>query len=266
VAGDESSAPQPEFTAEVDAFLRSMVTPSRRPEPRVADRLTSVERHQIPSGDGVIAAWRLGADPAVLLIHGWQDNHSLWSPLIESLADHGRSVIAFDMPAHGFSDGERGLNPEAIDAVWAVSSALGPVDAVVGHSSGAGIAGLAVHEGLGVDRAVLIAPPLRADNRFARYAERLRVSADVASAAQAAYLARLGPERGSFDLRTALPTLDVHLLLVHSVDDEHMPFVDSQDVAARLRNGGLLAVDGLSHRRTARDPHVVSRITDFVAR
>ena len=174
----------------------------------MAERLATVERRLVPADDGSLAAWRLGTGPAVLLVHGWEDNHSLWAPLIDVLADRGRSLVAFDMPAHGYSDGEWGLNPQAVDAVLAVGTALGPVDAMVAHSSGAAVAALAISEGLAVDRAVFIAPPLRADNRWLRYAERLGVSEDVALAAKANYDERLGPTRAAFDLRTALPTLD----------------------------------------------------------
>ena len=261
----EPGASGPEFAAQVDAFLLAMGTPSRQPEPRLAERFASVELQRVPSDGGALAAWRLGADSAVLLVHGWEDNHSLWSPLIESLAQRGRSVVAFDMPAHGYSEGEWGLNPEAVDAVFAVSNALGPIDAVVGHSSGAGVVALALTEGLCVDRVVLIAPPLRGDDRFQRYAQRLGVPRDVAAAAKAFYEKRLGRERAAFDPRAALQRLDVRLLLIHSVDDERMPFSDSLEVAAQLHDGELFAVEGLTHRRTARDLEVVERVSDFVS-
>ncbi len=159
----------------------------------------------------------------MLLIHGWEDDNSLWSPLIDALTERDRSLVAFDMPAHGFSDGEWGLHPQAGDAVLAVAAALGPIDAVVGHSSGAAIAALALREGLAVERAVFVAPPLRAANRWLRVADRLGYSRDVAAAAQATYEERIGRARAGFDLRTELPTLDVDLLVVHSVDDERMP-------------------------------------------
>jgi pimeloyl-ACP methyl ester carboxylesterase len=257
-------ASRPDFDTAVDAFLLSIVKPSRRPEPRMAERLVSVEQHRVRSHGGMVSAWRLGADPAVLLIHGWEDNHSLWSPLIDSLADRGRSVIAVDMPAHGFSDGEWGLHPEAIDAVQAVSTALGPVDAVVAHSSGAGVAALAIMEGLPADRAVLIAPPLRGDDRFLRYAKRQGVPEDVAAAARAIYHERVGRDRAAMDLRAALPLLDVNLLLVHSTDDERMRFVDSREIVSLCPRADFFAVHGLAHRKTARDPEVVTRITGFV--
>lgn len=114
------------------------------------------------------------------------------------------------------------------------------------------------------DRAVLIAPPFRTSNRWLRYAERLEVPEDIAFAAQQIYEERIGPDRAAFDVRAALRRLDVDLLLIHSADDERASLSDSQDVVALCRRAELLVVEGLSHRRTARDPEVVARIADFV--
>jgi pimeloyl-ACP methyl ester carboxylesterase len=218
----------------------------------------------IPTADGAIAAWRVGPGPAVLLVHGWEDDNSLWAPLIDALGASGRSLVVLDMPAHGFSEGEWGLNPQAIDAVLAVSDALGPIDAVVAHSSGGGVAMLALHEGLAVDRAVLIAPPLRSDNRWERYAERLGQPPEIAARAQEVYLEWNGSARADFVVRTALPTFEVDLLVIHSVDDERMPFGDSEAAVRACRRAELLRVEGLNHRRTARDPAVVETIASFL--
>jgi alpha-beta hydrolase superfamily lysophospholipase len=142
---------------------------------------------------------------------------------------------------------------------------MGPIDAVVAHSFAAGGVLLAMSEGgLAVDRMVLLAPPLRAGNRWLRYAERLGVSEEVAFAAQAIYEERIGPARASFDFRAELTDLDVALLVVHSVDDERFPLGASQEFVPKCRRGELVVVDGLSHRKTARDPDVVARVADFV--
>jgi pimeloyl-ACP methyl ester carboxylesterase len=258
-------ATEPEFAKMVQELLRVNGVPSRRNEPRLAPRLVAVERQSVGFGDGSVAAWRLGDGDAVLLVHGWGDDHSLWAPLIDALAERGRSLVAFDMPAHGYSDGEWGLHPQAGDAILAVAGELGPIDAVVGHSAGASIAGLALREGLAADRLALVAPPLGGGNRWLRIAERLGYSQDVAAAAQATYEEGISRTRVEFDLRTELPSLDVDLLVVHSLDDERMPFSDSRDVVTRCRRAELLAVSGVNHRRTARDPDVVARITDFVS-
>jgi pimeloyl-ACP methyl ester carboxylesterase len=46
------------------------------------------------------------------------------APAIDALVERGRSLVAFDMPAHGYSEGEWGLNPAAVDAVFAVKDSL----------------------------------------------------------------------------------------------------------------------------------------------
>jgi pimeloyl-ACP methyl ester carboxylesterase len=218
----------------------------------------------VPSEHGVLAAWRLGDGPAVLLVHGWEDDNSLWAPLIDALVERGRALVVFDLPAHGYSEGEWGLGPQAADGVASVAADVGPIDAIVAHSFGAGGAMLAMSEGLVVGRVVLIAPPLRTSNRWLRYAERLGVSEAVAFEAQSIYEERIGPARASYDFRAELAELDVYLLVIHSADDERAALSDSQEVVPTCRRAELVVVDGLSHRRTARDPEVVARIADFV--
>jgi pimeloyl-ACP methyl ester carboxylesterase len=83
--------------------------------------------------------------------------------MIATLVDRGHAVVVFDLPAHGYSDGEWGLGFEAADAARAVAETLGPIEAIVAHSMGASAAGLAVAG----CRGALIAP-LRGGNRWRR--------------------------------------------------------------------------------------------------
>ena len=255
---------EPDFDAAVQAFLRANVVPRRLREARVAEKLGAVDPVRVPSRWGELAAWRLGTGPAVLLVHGWEDDNSLWSPLIDELASRQRALVAFDLPGHGASGGEWGLGWESADGMRAVAAALGPVDAVVAHSFGAGSALAAINEGLDVERAVLIAPPLGRGNRWRRYAERLGVSDDVAAAAQRIYEDAVGPHRVALDTSDIARTLAIDLLFVHSRDDERNPFDKATQIVPLSRRAELFAVDGLNHRRTARDPDVVRRIAEFV--
>src|SRR5207244_10333595 len=72
-------------------------------------------------------------------------------------------------------------------AITAVADAPGPIDAVVAHSAGCGMAVAAIGEGWMVKRGALIAPPLRESDRWRRYADKLAVSEEIALAAKAAY-------------------------------------------------------------------------------
>jgi pimeloyl-ACP methyl ester carboxylesterase len=258
------------FDEAVDDFMRAYAVPRRLREPRVADRLKDVERADVRCKHGCVAAWRLGEGPAVLLVHGYEDDNSLWSPLIDVLADAGRAVVAFDAPAHGASEGEWGLGWETADAIHAVREALGPVDAVVAHSVGCGGVLGAMTEGFEVDRAVFVAPtPLGikatgTNDRWHRYADRLGTPEDVVLAARAHYEESIGPTRAAFDGQGALASIGAELLVVHSTDDERMAYEGACSVVEAASSATLVTVHGLTHRSTARDPEVVRQIAAFL--
>ena len=256
---------EPGFDEAVQEFLHAYAVPRRLRDPRIADRLSTVEPTVVPTRWGDLSAWRLGSGPAVLLVHGWEDDNSLWSPLIDELDQRGRALVAFDLPGHGVSGGDWGVSFEGSDGIVAVSDVLGPIDAVVAHSAGCGYTAGAVGEGWAVARAAFISPPLTAGDRWQRYAQKLGVSEEVAFAAQAIYDAAHGPARAAWHPRTAYPALDVDLLVVQSRDDERNSVTDAQEVIPLKPRARLVLVDGLTHRRAARDPDVINLVADFVA-
>ena len=254
------------FDEMVQALLDRVSKPRRRGTPQVAAPLAGIDLVMIPTPHGKVAAWRAGTGPATLLVHGWQDDSSLWSPLMTALGEASHSFVAFDLPAHGFSEGERGLTFEVADALHAVATALGPVQSLVAHSFASGASALAVSEGLPISRMVLIAPPLwpASASRFHRVADRLGYPVEVAERARADYLATTTPARAGYNVRTRLQELDIELLLVSSVDDERMAVDDARSLAPQLRRGALFELRGLDHRESARDPRVVYRILEFI--
>jgi pimeloyl-ACP methyl ester carboxylesterase len=80
--------------------------------------------------------------PAVVLVHGAIDDHSVWALQSRSLAHHGCAVLAVDLPGHGRSEGPALASVEdAADWLLALLAAAGIESAVlVGHSMGSLIA------------------------------------------------------------------------------------------------------------------------------
>jgi pimeloyl-ACP methyl ester carboxylesterase len=252
---------------DIDAFLRAMITPRRRQPPRLAGCLDGIDKRLVPTQFGRVAAWRIGEGPATLLVHGWEDDNSLWNEQILALRQRDHAAIAFDLPAHGFSEGDWGMAWEAADAARAVAEALGPVDGIIGHSMGAGSAAAAVMQGLQVKCCVLVAGayPERGPNRWRRNAERQGLPLETADAAKRIYEECVGPQRASqFNLREQLADLNCAVLLVHSSADAHMPVGGAEAAATLHPQVKLLRVDGLSHRETARDHEACAEIADFV--
>jgi pimeloyl-ACP methyl ester carboxylesterase len=82
------------------------------------------------------------ARPVIALIHGAQHDHSVWILQSRWLAHHGWSVLAFDLPGHGRSEGPP-LPDIGSMAAWtlrAIAAAGVHRAAIAGHSMGSLIA------------------------------------------------------------------------------------------------------------------------------
>ena len=80
--------------------------------------------------------------PVVAFVHGAQHDHSVWILQSRWLAHHGHSVLAFDLPGHGRSEGPA-LPDVGTMADWvvrALAAAGASRAAIVGHSMGSLIA------------------------------------------------------------------------------------------------------------------------------
>ena len=138
------------------------------------------------------------ARPAVVLLHGALNDHSVWSLPARYLAHHGWAVLAPDQPGHGQSPGPALASVEAL-ADWAVGClAAAGVEraALVGHSLGSLVA-LEAAARLG-DRAtalVLVATafPMAVPAELLRLAEEapLRAIDRVNATAHSTFAARL---------------------------------------------------------------------------
>ncbi len=253
-----------------ERLLQAMLAaPRRRKVPRVAEPLRQIEMQELVGPQGRIAAWRLdagggGERPAVLLVHGFEDDNALWTPLIDALAARGRAIVVFDLPGHGLSEGDNGFPPAGAEAIIAVAKALGPIDAVVAHSIGCWAAALAISEGLSADRLVLMAASFgSAQERWRRAALKLDFPAEIGDRALALHHQRLGPAHPD-ELDDLLQALTKPMLLIHSHDDDRAPFEAALQAAANCANAELLALDGAGHRETAQHRDAIAAAILFL--
>ncbi|MBI1251724.1 MAG: alpha/beta fold hydrolase [Alphaproteobacteria bacterium] len=250
-----------EWTAET--FMQFVMTPRRRARPRVAEPLRGAADFDIDTPTGKIAAWRLGEGPAILCVHGWEDDNALWGPFIDTCAQIGRAAVALDLPAHGFSEGEWCPAPDAASAIRAVADALGPIDALVAHSFGGPASVMAMTEGLEVKRAAFIACPLGRMRRWKRIGRELGVSDEIIEAARALYAQSFGA-RANIDVAEFAPSMRAQALYVHSADDEQVELSNSREAAAAWPGAELLVVDDLGHRLIAQEPAIIDRVVMFL--
>jgi len=217
------------------------------------------------TGEGPeLAVWDWGDGRTVLLVHGWNGNGAQLSGFVAPLLRAGFYVAAPDLPAHGDSGGSRTNVVEMADALLRVGRRVGPIHAVIAHSLGAAAAVIAMAEGLGAERAVLIAPP----TNLPRYAHGFARMIGLSAPSAAGFVGRIGKllgERGALDLPRLARSQRARTLVLHDPDDREVPFADARALAEAWPGADLSTLPGVGHSRALRHPEVIARAVAFVA-
>ncbi len=210
-----------------------------------------------------VYAW--GSGPPVVFMHGWSGRGTNFYHFIEKLNEKGFQVIAFDAPAHGFSEGTRTSFVEFVECLKQTEKEYGEFAGYVGHSLGGMGVYLWAYQKHSTKPVVMIGSPAEETDIFRTFFRRLNLSGDSIPK-----LRTWVEKMTGFDFDNQLPLYDKplvdgsKLLLIHDEDDKDC---DSQDaVKLNQTNPGssLLITKGLGHIHILKDPGVIDRVVDFI--
>jgi pimeloyl-ACP methyl ester carboxylesterase len=240
------------------------ITPrSRRRIFRQVDTSVPCVREQIPFEGGQISIRSWGNGEIVLLVHGWSGNQSDMFDFVPFITQKGFRAVTFDLPAHGESSGKTASLDHMAAGIIAVGTHLGGVHGVIAHSVGCAATSIAISKGaLNPARATLLGPP-ESYEQFARQYGRARGldEAGVDSMIQALKDDGIRVALFSSEL---VAKFDFPGLIVHSVDDDIIPFAVGQHVARSWPGCRLIEVDQLGHRGILKDHNVVNLVSEFI--
>lgn len=244
---------------------------------RAQKRLDRGEAFSVRHPGGTLQAYRFRGSEGVpksgtvILVHGWMGRAASMAGFIRPLTAEGFDVVCFDLPAHGQSQGRQTNGLIGAAALQAVASEVGPVEALVGHSFGGLVIGLAVEgrppmrSALDVERIALIAAP----NAFTEFTGRFGRRIGLGPRAQTIFekaLAKIGGRKLSeFDGNRIYGEIHRPILVVHSRDDEDISFEQGAAYQALGGHVTLLPADGLGHRQILYAPSTIRAVRDFVA-
>jgi pimeloyl-ACP methyl ester carboxylesterase len=236
-------------------------------------RLSSRQREIAKKGDRfeldvngkTVRGWRWGEGPMVYLLHGWGGSGLQLSEFVEPLTSSGYSVIAWDQPAHGDSDGKTTNLIELVMTFKAVIEKQGKPSSVIGHSMGAVVAlnmQRAVEDSF---RFVLLAPPYDMEEELRRFAV---VNIGVHEKLFETTMRRLEEE---FKIRvkdlSPVSTASIHdseTLILHDVNDRVTPFKQAEMLREKMKNVTLVKTTGLGHNRILFDRPTIESAVKFI--
>jgi dienelactone hydrolase len=221
-------------------------------------------RRDVRFGGAQLATWRWGEGPAVLLVHGWGGHAGRLSRFVDPLTKAGFSVIAFDAPGHGVSQGKGCSVSDLIGAVLAVAEDAGNVVGVVGHSLGAAACVLAIRERLRVRAAVLLAPLSDPEKYAGRFGSICGMPRPVCESMKVRLAARHGVAWEKLRLAVPAPSAAASLLIFHDHGDAKVPLRDGRAIAASWPGANLVTTRGLGHHKILRSAEVIGGTVSFL--
>jgi esterase/lipase len=219
------------------------------------------EVFDIESQDGNVRAYYFkGGNKNILLSHGWSDNSSAFSDMIQFLLDEGHSVWTFDHIGHGESHGSTAHLFAFINGLNAVINFIEEqkglyIDSLIGHSMGAVAIMNLDKEYINNRKTIFIATPV---NFFEIMFQRIGKAGfsdcflhnllDKVSKQYDGDWKRLRPYN-------QLPKLNENTIFVHDLKDKYAPHYDIE-VAKESTNFNLISTSGLGHARILRSKEI----------
>jgi pimeloyl-ACP methyl ester carboxylesterase len=257
---------------------RLFLRPLRRPGAGRNPTATHGAAFAAETATGPVAAWSFGpaqAKQTILLVHGWEDDHLSWAPLIDKLVARDYRVLTLDLPGHGRTPAPLSSIPVLAAAVTAVGqeaerigavSPTRPFAAVIAHSLGGTATLIAATEmGLRAERFAILASPNHPRLFAGAMMQMLKLSRAQTAMAFNAIERLVNRSMDSLYLPPKLRQLATPGLILHSRDDRTVPLQHSQENAAAWTQADFRILDGLGHRRLLSDDGVHSMLLHFVA-
>jgi len=216
--------------------------------------------------DKDIRCWKWGQGPGILFVHGWNGRGVNFAYFFKSIIDAGFSVITYDAPAHGESEGQVTNYFELSDTV---RSFLRPscgfnIQGIIAYSIGGSATVNCISKDNPSVDTVLIAPALKLKellfNAFNYHGVPEVVYRNLVADMERYY---------GYDVHQDNPdvlakSISSKMLIVHDKDDRTIPYADSKTLSDNTDNFYLHTTESLGHKQILKDNAVIDVITTYL--
>ncbi len=216
-----------------------------------------------------IQCYRWGDHPRyVLVVHGWAGRATQFRRFVKPLNHAGYTLIGFDGPAHGKTEGTSTNIREFAETMNVVVKACGQPEAIITHSFGGAATIFAAKYGLPVKKLINIASPTIGDEIIDTYLRAINGSQKTKTFFKNYILKRYGEPFDAFTARYNILEIQqpIELLLVHDEDDKDVTINHPLALIEVYPKAELLRTTGLGHTRILKDNEVIRKIVTFIER
>lgn len=204
-------------------------------------------------------------EPAVLLVHGWESSGHRFQTLMEKLRENNIGFLYFDLPAHGYSEGNEIHAVLAANIVADILTDYPSINSVIGHSFGGGVAYLALEKPNTVKNLVTVGTPMNYKAVTEPFFQIFDTPLAVREQFNILFSNHIDREFENYDLATIELVNDLNHLIIHDRDDRIIPWQDVNRVKEAKPSVEIFITEGLGHRKTMHDENVIDRIVEFIS-
>lgn len=174
----------------------------------------------------VLYRWGTGERP-VLVLHGWQSRASRFSGMVEALLAEGYSVVSFDAPGHGESDGTGATILDYLAAARYLQELYGTFHSIVAHSFGVLSAFYAISRGVRSTSLVALSGVSELGFLVDEFSRKVGLTRAADRALRSTIADRLFADIDdpwtSFDVTRLVEQVALPILVIHDEEDRTVP-------------------------------------------
>lgn len=247
---------------------RLFTTPIKHKVPKrefEMDQKSIKSKVRVPAIDKSIIVYEYGkSDHKILLVHGWSGRGTQLFKIADELLKNGYSVVSFDAPAHGKSDGKTTIMSEFIYSILEIEKKHGPFENIIGHSLGGMSVLNAIKDGLQVKKAVIIGSGDIVQDILDEFVSKLGLKPKISERLRDRFENKYKVKMDDFSAYRAAQKVEIPVLVIHDKDDQEVPATAGIHINKNLQNGSLFLTEGLGHRKVLGNQNVIKKILDFI--
>ena len=214
----------------------------------------------------LIRHYRWGNGPKkILFIHGWQSFSYRWQQYIELLSKKPEyTLLAFDAPAHGQSEGKRFTVPDHASLINKLLNEYGSVHAIVSHSIGSFsfFYAQAKHQLPTITKVIALSTPGSATEFIGFYKKSLKLKPATVKSITEEFQNVAEEDLEKVSLPYLAKSLSIPGLIVHDQKDALTDFSNARLLHQHWPQAELMTTTGLGHRLRSLD--VVNAVGEFI--
>ncbi|MCF6242452.1 MAG: alpha/beta hydrolase [Bacteroidales bacterium] len=210
-----------------------------------------------------------GNDKKILITHGWAGMAADFKEMIKALHQAGFTVMAFDLPAHGFSSGKHTHMPMVMEVIKSIIEKYGSFYAMIGHSLGAASTTYALAEiaqEKKPEKLVLLGVPPAPFVFFEQFRSLLSINDKLFDKCVKYVEKMVGRKIQDMSIEKSFPKVSVqNILIIHDIEDNIIPLEEVKTIADKWENAHFFSGNHGGHFRHYKHTDVVKKVKSFIS-